>query len=752
VVRNTYMKKTMLKYASLAFMLSTAVYAGPSYSPHKYQQNDWFGEFGENASMYVNPAGLAEADQKEAQIGIFRTISNEAGQEYFTLAVPIDYSHTFGASLFLNGATLDGGNNEPYVENSYMIGYAYRIIHHLAVGADLAVLQVNQFDIKKQFTVGLDVGLSWNPIANSKFGFLQLGVALQNALQPMISKSGDEGTEFLIQYANEGTSYAIPANLNLSAFWRGLNRMLEFKGEFSFIDVLHDKNEGGLDSPLQKMEYSFTATYYLNPMLGIKGRITKEGYFVAGATINIKDWSVFRYLRLDLELSHDDITLDSKNRGFIWASRITSRIGKTREEAIGEERYRRLKIEPERDYRRAMELYIARDFLAAAYAFGLVMTKYPAFHLVDQAAFFKGRSFENMRMHKAARETYIEASQKYSFSEQQANYLYRRMSIDYKEAKFNDALAKYQEITSKYADTDVKADADYIAGQIKFEQNQLAEVVRLLSPILPGNANYVYARYTLGITYSRQEDWDKAIAAFQDIIDYVPANQSERDIRDAAKVKLGHIYLSEEPPRLVEAANLYRDVPRQSYIYDEALIGVAWSMLKGRQAPRALEVAEAIIKSFPESYMIPEAYLIKGYSLYMMNRLQDSRRALEDCQKMTERSLVSQAQRDSALTTYKANEANFEKVQDRLKVLSGRLPTDRVQRQRSELRPDVIRAVDQIENYAQFLKKALDSDQYESNRTRILQDARFTLAIVMQKLGGSAAPRNDVDDLLIDDL
>ena len=37
--------------------------ASPSYSPHKYQQNDWFGEFGQNASMYVNPAGIAEHDQ-----------------------------------------------------------------------------------------------------------------------------------------------------------------------------------------------------------------------------------------------------------------------------------------------------------------------------------------------------------------------------------------------------------------------------------------------------------------------------------------------------------------------------------------------------------------------------------------------------------------------------------------------------------------------------------------------------------------
>ena len=53
----------------------------------------------------------------------------------------------------------------------------------------------------------------------------------------------------------------------------------------------------------------------------------------------------------------------------------------------------------------------------------------------------------------------------------------------------------------KYGESDVKADADYIAGQIKFEQGLYQESVDLLcdSP----NANYFYARYTMGIAYSR---------------------------------------------------------------------------------------------------------------------------------------------------------------------------------------------------------------------------------------------------------
>jgi len=275
-----------LKIASLALVMTSAGMAAPAYSPHKYQQNDWFGEFGDNIAMYVNPASIAETDQMEAQIGLFQTISGEAGQEFISLGIPYDYDHTFGVSFFRNGATLDGGNNEPYVENSFMFGYAYRLVHELAIGVDLAFLYINQFDINVQYTVGMDVGLSWNPIANSKFGFLQLGFAVQNLVAPAISLANEDAG--FVTMADEDV-YKIPTNVNLSAFWRGLNRMLEFKAEASFIDVLHDAAEGGLDDPLQKIETSFTATYYLSPMLGVKGRLTKEGYIVAGATVNVKD-------------------------------------------------------------------------------------------------------------------------------------------------------------------------------------------------------------------------------------------------------------------------------------------------------------------------------------------------------------------------------------------------------------------------------------------------------------------------------
>ena len=726
MLRTSFIKTSALGLA----VASTSLFAEATYTPNKYQQNDWFAEFGGNTSMYVNPAGISETDQLEFSAAFFSTISGEASQEYVSLTYPIDYKHTLGFSLFENGASIEGG--ESYGEIAALFGYSYRLMHFLSLGIDLSVLYINQFDELKQLTVGADVGVSWNPLASSKYGYLLIGASVQNLLAPAVSEADGKG-DFKFVLMGAADAYKIPTNLNLSLFWRGFNRLLEVKAELSVIDIIHDSDEGGKGSNL---EMSFTLTYYLSSHLGVRGRFTKEGYPVIGATVNVKDVSIFRYLALDLEMSHDDIWA-KKNRGFVWAVKLTSRFGDTREEKIGEERYRRLKIEPENDYRAAMRLYLNREFLAAAYAFGKVQTKYPAFHLVDQAAFYKAKSFENLRMHKAAKSIYEDAIKRYPQSDQRAKYHFQLMNIDYKEGKYTEAMNKYQNIAQKFGETDVKADADYVAGQIKFEQGLYQEAVDLLAAILPGNANYFYARYTMGIANSRMSKWDEAENCFRDITEQPVSNQSERDLQDAAKVKLGHLFFSGEKPDIAAAAQMYGQVKKGSPVFDEAMLGIAWSFLKVNKPDEAIKPAKWIISNLPESFLVSEAYLVIGYCHFMKKNYQDALEALTQAEKRTEQPIVSVAARDSARQAYDAMQGQFDSVQVIALDLARQLPTPRVESKREALRPTFDKANQAIEDYASFMQRSIQSDRFESNRKRILEDAGFTKATLLSKMGGA---------------
>lgn len=733
------------RYILLSTLASAALSFGQpilSYKPHAYQQNDWFSEFGENTAMYVNPASIAENDQIEVAVGLFQTISGKAGQEFISAVHPFDYNHSIGFSVFENGSQIDNSNSY-YLENAYVLGYAYRmpwwmpngISNKLAVGANFTLIQFNAFNAVKSFGYGVDLGLSYNPFSTSRWGHLQLGLAVQNVLQPQV-KLPPPNTQ----------SYKIPMNMNLSAFWRGFNNRLELAGDFSEVDLVHDQAEGGNAGP--EPVFSARTTYYLSPLLGIKAKFTKLGYPVIGATVNVKRVNLFRYLQLDLDMSHDKLALQDEGRGFVWNFKATTRVGPTREERIGEARYRRLKIEPEDAYREAMRLYLARKFLLAAYAFGKVITKYPSFHLVDQAAFYKGKSFENLRMHQAARDVYNEALRKYTDSDQRPKYMFQLMNIDYKEGKFDEATKRYQQIVNLYPESDVKSDADYVMGQMRYIQKDYHGSISLLSPILPGNANYVYARYTLGMCYVNLKKYKEAEAAFQDIMETKPSNASEQEMKEVTAVKLGHINFGKEPPQLVKAAEFYGSVSPSSSKYDEALLGLAWSFLKVQRFKESASYASDIVNKTPNSLLVPEAHLLLGYCAYFDKDYDRSIKEFDQAMDLAEKKAVAAQEIQKRREENMAMSGDFLAMQKEALLLSNQLPTDRVLAKRKDLMPKFEDVHKKIEAYLEFLREVEQIEKFLANKDRIIKDAKFTKATVINVKAGAGEKRGPSDQEL----
>lgn len=720
---------------TLSTLAGAAVSFGQiSYKPHAYQQNDWFSEYGDNTALYVNPASIAENDQIEVAVGLFQTISGKAGQEFISAVHPFDYNHSIGFSVFENGSKIDN-SNAVYLENAYTLGYAVRapwlfpsgLANKLAFGINATLIQFNAFGAVKSFGLGSDVGIGYNPFSTSRWGHLQLGLAMQNVLQPKVKLPDGRG------------DYNIPRNLNVSGYWRGFNSRLELASSVSVIDLSHETTEGPGSG--REIVPSARATYYLSPLLGVKAKFTKLGYPVVGATVNVKRVNLFRYLQLDLDMSHDKLSSQDEGRGFVWNFKAITRVGPTREERIGEARYRRLKIEPEDAYREAMRLYLARKFLLASYAFGKVITKYPSFHLVDQAAFYKGKSFENLRMHQAARDVYNEALRKYTDSDQRPKYMFQQMNIDYKEGKFDEATKRYQQIVNLYPESDVKSDADYVMGQMRYIQKDYHGSISLLSPILPGNANYIYARYTLGMCYVNLKKPKEAEAAFLDIMESKPANASEQDMKEVTAVKLGHINFGKEPPQLVKAAEYYGSVSASSSKYDEALLGLAWSFIKVQRFKEAQQYATDIISKTPNSLLVPEAHLLLGYCAYFDKDYDKSIKEFDNAMDLAEKKAVAASDVQRRKDDNAANGGDFMAVQKEALLLSNQLPTPRVLEKREQLRPKFDEIHKKIESHLEFLREVEQIEKFLQNKDRIIKDAKFTKATVINIKGGASEKR-----------
>jgi hypothetical protein len=123
--------------------------------------------------------------------------------------------------------------------------------------------------------------------------------------------------------------------------------------------------------------------------------------------------------------------------------------------------------------------------------------------------------------------------------------------------------------------------------------------------------------------------------------------------------------------------------------------------------------------------------------------------ALEEAVKRTEQPIVSVAARDSARQAYDSMQSQFDSVQVIALDLARQLPTPRVESKREALRPTFDKANQAIEDYASFMQRSIQSDRFESNRKRILEDAGFTLATARTKVAG---PGGNAADTGLEDL
>ena len=72
--------------------------------------------------------------------------------------------------------------------------------------------------------------------------------------------------------------------------------------------------------------------------------------------------------------------------------------------------------------------------------------------------------------------------------------------------------------------------------------------------------------------------------------------------------------------------------------------------------------------------------------------------------------------------------SQYDSIQILALDLARQLPTPRVKSKRKALRPTLDKANQAIEDYASFMQRVIESDRFESNRKRILDDAGFTLS------------------------
>lgn len=684
--------------------------------------NDAVLTFSDWTSHVNNPALLTEVDQKEITLGGLLLLE-DAGYNFVSVALPFRLRQTAAVSFYfagLGGVEEIGANAErlgttfDVGEWDAVLSYAYRVLPALSVGTNMNIMGRNV--LSSEFGAGFDLGFVWNPVNHYRFGNLNLGLDLQNVFHKSMRDSG--------------TATRYPKNARVAVSYGLWRNRLVLDAEGMMIDLEGLKSEFGLDSTglqipvVRPIKVGLHGRYFLMRGLAAKAGYNNNNLPFVGILLLAKRVSIFRQLRLDY-----DFWLDKNGVGVSNMLKVAARVGKTREELESRRLYRKLIIAPMNDFNEAMRLYLAGMYWEASFAFGKVIALYPGFHKNDMAALYMGKCYEYLSMNQAARAIYSDALKKYTTSDMRPRYIYQLQNVDYKEAKYEDALKNYGFIMNLYGSSSIKSSADYVAGQIYYQQGNFSQARDVLSQIPAGDENYGYAQYTLAMIFLQEKNKAGAIEHLNNVIALQSQANSDRVLTEAASTKLGHIFL--EDVKLVDALNYYKKVAPTSRYGDEALLGAAWCCIKANKREMfmlAAQYCDQLIGNQPKSPLVPEAYLAKGYCYTMLAEYGAAKENFQKCIDLLRQPILTEEQISRKQQEFQSVSREFGPTENEIMLNALRKPDDRVLSARPGMR-------DQFSQYQQTQKdKLLFLDRLDqvrtlrSSREKILRDAEFALA------------------------
>jgi TolA-binding protein len=729
-----------------------------------YFQADYVQDLSEFSAALINPALLFRVNQIHVELGIYRwggfSLFDDLGYQQMSVLLPVRLHHTFGLTVIssgseymkykLEGQDLKEDGRGDYWETWFIGHYSYKFsaLPWLSIGCNPKVVLQKQFDRRKA-GFGFDFGTYANIFDHYRYGDLGVSLNFQDVIPANIvwtgkNTQGDytdslEVRQLMTTRGRLGLRYAVMndrlifdaelvADNLLQALWKGV--------------VEKGLNEGQtLDSIGEYMNREFRVSAHAKfqwiPQLWLKAGWANNNipYFGFNSNIIFLWPEMINNVALDVHFGYslNDFNTD-EGRGPTGMVKVAADIGPTREQRESKRLYEKLILAPMDIYNKAMRLYTAKRFWDASFVFGKLLSLYPNFHLCDKATYYMGDCYTQLRLNAIARQIFKEALAEYTTSQVRANYLYGLQYLDYREGRYKDALKNHAFIVNLYGDDDIRPDADYIAGEIHCVQKNYSAATQILEGIPSDAAVYNYAQYTLSIINIENNKITAAIQNLTNVIsDTSMAKGAELQLLYAAEVKLGQLYF--EQVELRKAVEACKRVPEASEHGDEALLVIAWSWIKANRPQECLHHVDQLISYHPESPLLPEAYLVKGYSQMLLRQNPPALESFNQCVELSKTEFANQEDMKFKRQKFQQYYTGFLPTENQIKKNALRKPTDKIIAERAGLKTEYDKYAKESRDYFVYKILVEDNKKFFRRKEQLLMDAEYAIAKVSKMIG-----------------
>ena len=702
-------------------------------------QTDYVQNLTEFSSAFVNPALLYRVNQIRLELGMYQwNVASDGSMGFFegTALYPYRLNHTFGISVMGTGLSLmsqvvtQTGQIEAgaqgmtrYMDLWPVLHYSWRVFPWFVVGTNVKFRYERQFQDNGAWGAGADIGMYFNPIDHYRYGDIGLSVNLQDIIPTMWfdSTNATMGMTRLrvgVRYAllNDRLVFALEGVGDNAFAWLWKSTIKDVK---TAADSVKDQLLPGA------FRGSFHALWEFIPQVWLKGGWTNNDMPYIGFHLDFiyPFPEMINYANFDCNFGY---SLTETERGASLMLKLSTDVGPTREQRESKRMYDLLILAPMDAYNEAMRLYLAGKYWEASFAFGKVVSLYPNFYLNDKATFYMGNCYRMLQMNGIARETYKSALEEYTTSDMRPKYLYGLENIDYREGKYEDALKNHAFITNLYGESEIRPDADYLAGEVHFLRKNYTAAEQLLSKLKPGDPSYLYAQYTLSIINVENKKLEAATANLQNVISDTTQDPAGQLLQDGANTKLGHLYF--EQVELRKAVEAYKRVPDGSSYGDEALLGTAWAWIKVNQPAMSLQTTERLIAAHGESPLVPEAYLVLGYSQMLQKNYEEAIKSLTKCVELTKGTFVTDADVAAKEQGFKQYERGYDPTAAKIRKNALRKPTDKTIEERGGYKVEYDKFAKESRDFFNYQLLGKSHRKFFMRKEEIVQDADYALA------------------------
>lgn len=167
----------------------------------------------------------------------------------------------------------------------------------------------------------------------------------------------------------------------------------------------------------------------------------------------------------------------------------------------------------------------------------------------------------------------------------------------------------------------------YRYGELKMKESSFEEAAKAFAKVDPTSSVYPQALYKQGLAYAEDDKVGKAIAAFEELLN----RYQDRPVTDVNRVNanLALARMNYQNKKWDAALSYYRQIPRDTIQWHEALFEMSWAMMMSGQFRSASSNFHTLHSPYYDDQYAPESLLLRAIVYLYICRYDEMEKVLD---------------------------------------------------------------------------------------------------------------------------